>query len=191
MCNFTITKGTSEDANNIGELIYSTEKHPQGEWGEGSKEELISRLHCMILRDDNRFSLENIWVLKVDNIFAGIVLALEGNKLKYLTFKADRSLIKMQKSIKDKLKFFVLTLGYLLDKECSRDEFYISNIAIKKEFRGRGLSRIFLDEIYKEAALRGFNKVSLRANNEKLINFYSKLGFNLVKSTDDKMIQLI
>ncbi|MGL4108538.1 GNAT family N-acetyltransferase [Clostridium sp. LP20] len=191
MCDLNIRRATVKDAFEIGKLIYSTENNPELEWGAGSKEELMTRLVSMIERENNRFSYQNIWVMDVDKIFAGITLALEGDKLKKSTFKADKVLITMQNGLRNKVKFLFLTIRYVLDSECKKNEFYISNIAIKNEFRGKGLAKIFLDGIYKEAKLRGFTKISLRANNPKLVKYYESLGYNLEKNSSDKMIKVL
>lgn len=185
---YIIRNATENDAIEIGELMYSTEDHPSEEWGDGNKEEHMERLLLMIKRESNRFSHQNINVLEVDGEFAGILLALEGKKIKKSTYKADVELYKMQTNFKNKLVFIMLAIGYLFDKECSREEFYISNIAIKPKFRGQGLSNKLMEYGYKMATEFGYEKVSLRANNKALVKFYEKLGFELVKRSESKMI---
>lgn len=188
---YTIRKATKNDSKEIAELFYFTEDYPNEEWGDGSRQDHIKRLIYMIKRKDNRFSYENIKVLDVEGDFAGLLLTLEGKKFKQDTFKADKTLYKMQKGIKEKFKFILLALGYLFYKECNKDEYYISNIAIKEEYRGRDLAKILMEESYKDALNKGYKKVSLRANNSSLVKFYKELGFGLVDNSKDRMVKEI
>ena len=44
---------------------------------------------------------------------------------------------------------------------------------VKKEFRGKGYSKILNDAILKEAKSRGFEKIYLKTD---LVNYYEKFG---------------
>lgn len=184
-----IRRALPKDADIIAELIYKTEDYPNEEWGKGSKDEHLARVKSLIAKKDNRFSFENIIVLEEENKVIGMALYIKGNKLKELTLKADRLLIPMQNSFSNKIFITALGIYYYFDRECKKDELYLSNIVLSEEKRGKGLSNILMDEIFKIAKNEGFTKVSLRANNESLIKFYSGLGFKVIK--DDKMIKNI
>ncbi|MGL5480018.1 MAG: GNAT family N-acetyltransferase, partial [Clostridium sp.] len=80
---------------------------------------------------------------------------------------------------------------YLLDFECFFNEYYLSNIIIKEEFRGKGYSEILIGDVLDTAKEKGYLKVSLRANNEKLVKFYERLGFKRVNSKSKKLIKKI
>lgn len=188
---YRIREANKNDAYEIAELIYCTEDYPNEEWGNGSKDEHMKRLIYTINMKDNRFSYENIKVLELEEKFAGILLTLDGKRFKLDTYKADKTLYKMQKGLRNKMKFIRLALGYLFYKECEKDEFYISNIAIKTEYRGIGLSNLLLESSYEEAAKRGYEKISLRANNNELVRFYEKFGFKLVERSSDRMVKSI
>ena len=71
------------------------------------------------------------------------------------------------------------------------DEFYISNIAIKKEYRGNGYAKIMIEKIRKMAKRKGYGKISLVAKNDKLIKFYESLGFNLINRRIRRMVSEI
>ncbi|MGL5151410.1 MAG: GNAT family N-acetyltransferase [Clostridium sp.] len=180
-------RAEKNDAKIIADLIYETENYPEYEWGKGTKEEHLERLVYLIKQEDNRFSYNNIICLTNGNNVIGISLYLKGNELKTQTFKADILLMPMQKGIVRKLMLVGLAIYYLFDRECSRDELYLSNIIIKKEYRGRGLSNILMGEIEKITLDNKLDKISLRANNEALIQFYKGIGFKLVN--EDKLIK--
>ena len=62
------------------------------------------------------------------------------------------------------------------------DEGHITNIAIKKEFQGKGLSNILLKEIikYKEENSLVFLTLEVRESNTKARNLYEKYGFKKI-----------
>ena len=67
----------------------------------------------------------------------------------------------------------------------------ISNIAIKKEYRGNGYAKVMINKIRKMAKQKGYDKVSLIAKNDKLIKFYESLGFNLINKRIRRMVSQI
>ena len=50
---------------------------------------------------------------------------------------------------------------------------WYATMYVKKEYRGRGLSKILNDAILEEARNRGFNKIYLKSD---LVNYYEKFG---------------
>lgn len=186
-----ITNGKEEDIEVISKLLYKTEDYPEDEWGRGKRDELLVRLKKLMKRGGTRFYYDNFRVLKLDKEIIGIALSIEGKKLKKKTFLADLFVIRMQKSLKEKIRFVFLTLVYLLDFECFFYEYYLSNIIIKEEFRGKGYSEILIRDVLDTAKEKGYLKVSLRANNEKLVKFYERLGFKRVNSKSKKLIKKI
>lgn len=184
-----IRRASKRDAEIIGQLIYKTEDYPNEEWGKGSEDEHLSRVKRLIALEDNRFSYENVIVIEKEYKVVGMALYLRGDKLKEATLKADKLLIPMQNSFLNKILISILGVYYYFDSECEKDELYLSNIVLSENARGQGLSNKLMEEIYKIAKSSGFNKVSLRANNERLVKFYEGLGFQVVK--EDKMIKYV
>ena len=50
---------------------------------------------------------------------------------------------------------------------------WYATMYVKKEYRGRGYSKILNDAILKEASIRGFDKLYLKTD---LVNYYEKFG---------------
>lgn len=50
---------------------------------------------------------------------------------------------------------------------------WYATMYVKKEYRGKGFSKILNDAILKEAKNRGFNKIYLKSD---LVNYYEKFG---------------
>lgn len=193
MAEVKLEKAKEIDARCISNLIYETEMHPDYEWGNGTEEEMRHRLDLMVKEPNNRFSLDNIIVCRENGKFVGMILSAEGKKIKPLTFKSDIKLLPLQSSLKEKVRYaiFNITYGYLFYKECNKDEYYISNIAVKDCYRGKGYGNYLMNEGYRLAKEKGYKKVSLNANNEKLVKLYKSFGFVLEKGSEMKMVKSI
>jgi ribosomal protein S18 acetylase RimI-like enzyme len=184
---YIIEKATYKDIENIVDLIYDTEPEPNYEWGYGSEFEQKEKLKKLLTKNTCRFKLDNILVCKYNNNFCGILLSLGGRRIKKETLISDIKLIQYEKSMKHKVLFTLNTFLYIFYKECNHNEYYLSNIALLKNFRGLGLAKKLLALSYDIAKKEGYKKVCLHANNDKLVEYYKGLGFKLVNSKTKKM----
>ena len=187
--NITLKKATKKDIKEITELIYITEPEPELEWGYGSEKEMKEVLKQLMSTKNNRFSLKNFIVAKKDNKLIGMALLIDGKDIDELTINSEKKVVKIQKGFLNKLGYIYSSVrDYFFFRECEEDEFYISNIAIKKEYRGNGYAKIMIDKISKMAKRKGYSKVALVAKNDKLIKFYESLGFNLMNKRIKRMV---
>lgn len=188
----TLKKATRKDIKEITELIYITEPEPELEWGYGSEKERKQVLEHLIKIKNNRFSLKNFIVARKDNKLIGMALLIDGKDIDRLTINSEKKVVKIQKGFLNKLGYIYSSIrDYFLFRECEDDEFYISNIAIKKEFRGNGYAKVMIDKISQMAKRKGYEKVSLVAKNDKLIKFYESLEFNLINKRIRRMVSEI
>lgn len=193
MGNVILEQAKEKDIKEISDLIYETEMHPDYEWGNGTEEEMRKRLIAMLKEKNNRFALDNIIVCRDNGNFVGILLSAEGKDIKPLTFKSDIKLLPLQSNLLEKVKYglFNIITGYLFYKECNKDEYYLSNIAVKPEYRGKGHGALLMNIGDKIAKDKGYTKVSLNANNGKLVKLYERFGFTIEKGSDMKMVKNI
>lgn len=188
-CSITLEKAKKQDIVDIADLLYLTELEPEMEWGKGSSEEQKERLKSMMEIEENRFSLENIVVAKKDEELIGMALLIEGKDLDKFTINSDKKLLEKQKGWQNKIRFIgTAFIDYFFCQECKEDEFYISNIAVKAEHRGKGYAKSMIRTINYIAKKKGYKKVSLLANNDKLVRFYETLGFQVVNKRENKML---
>lgn len=188
----TLKKATRKDIKEITELIYITEPEPELEWGYGSEKERKQVLEHLMKIKNNRFSLKNFIVARKDNKLIGMALLIDGKDIDRLTINSEKKVVKIQKGFLNKLGYIYSSIrDYFLFRKCEDDEFYISNIAIKKEFRGNGYAKVMIDKISQMAKRKGYEKVSLVAKNDKLIKFYESLGFNLINKRIRRMVSEI
>ena len=134
--NITLKKATRKDIKEITELIYITEPEPELEWGYGTELEKKEVLENLMQIRNNRFSLKNFIVARKDNKLIGMALLIEGKDIDRLTINSEKKVVKIQKGFLNKLGYIYSSIrDYFLFRECEIDEFYISNIAIKKEYK--------------------------------------------------------
>lgn len=184
-----IENGRKEDINKLSNLLFETEDFPEEEWGKGERDILINRLRKIMIIEGSRVYYKNFRVIRNKDEVIGLTLAIRGRRLKRSTFKGDIYLLKMQESIKEKIKFIKSAIGYIFYDECRRDEYYLSNIIIDKKHRGKNYSQLLLKDTEEIAKNYGYSYLSLRANNEKLVEYYTKCGFKRVNLKTRKMIK--
>ena len=71
------------------------------------------------------------------------------------------------------------------DLEGSKLTPWFATMYVKKEYRGKGYSKILSDALIKEALNRGFNKIYLKTD---LNNYYEKLGFTYLETKGKEKI---
>lgn len=184
-----IERAKRKDINELVDLIYITEPEPEEEWGFGTEKEMKKNLKKLLMMKNNRFSIENIIVARKEKELVGMLLYLEGNQINELTKNSEKFVIKEQEGWLNKLGFIYSGVKEkILYKECEEDEFYISNLAVKSKYRGNGYSQIILEKAYEMAREKGYQKASLLAKNEKLIQFYERIGYTLMNQRIRRMV---
>ena len=84
------------------------------------------------------------------------------------------------------LNFLKMAFRMRLNKhftETKSDEFFISNLAVFEEYRGKGIALKLLQNAEKMAIDKGINKLSLyvESDNQHAKRIYKKFGFQEVK----------
>ncbi|AMW33168.1 Acetyltransferase, GNAT family [Fervidobacterium changbaicum] len=124
------------------------------------------------------FSLDNTHVLEIDEgKVVGIIVMFEGNTVRKRALKTGFALFQLMGfELFRRLPMF----RYVWMRNKIRpDEFYISNVAVDKNYRGRGYGRklmLFAEEVAKQ---KKFKKISLDVENTNVqaIELYKRLGY--------------
>lgn len=128
----------------------------------------------------HRFSYEFAEMVLYQGSMVGIMIAFPGKKLGKLNRRLAKVLIG-QYRLRGKLALLIRALPLVFIKEAAGDEYYLSNIAVKKRLRNRGIGRIILDHIEDRAEDVGLGKVALMVSidNKGARRLYERQGYHI------------
>lgn len=169
------------DAQDASQLIF--ESFPRmaayifGLGDEQRAKEILSRIFVL---KDHRFSYQFTEMVLRDETSVGLFIAYPAQDLP----KLDRGLAKViikQYKFADKLQVLLRGLPAIFIKEATPDDFLLSNIAIKKEMRGRGIGAQVLAYVEEKAKSAGYHRLALIVEIDKqdACRFYEKQGFEV------------
>lgn len=101
---------------------------------------------------------------------------------KYYEYVDDKLFCKLILLDEENLVGFISIFPHDGDIEKDLSPWY-ATMYVKKEYRGRGCSRILNDAILEEARKRGIETIYLKT---ELINYYEKFGAVYIKDLSDK-----
>ncbi len=147
----------------------------------GPEDQALAPLEQLIRAGGNSFGYENIRVARSPEGILGLLLGYDGNEKKRFE--------------KTEIKAFVRVLGLpacvklsatalpvinrLLTRNIPGDAFYISNVSVKDEFRGKGVGTFLVQNTEKNAKRKGLKKLLLdvELHNDGAKRLYERLGF--------------
>ena len=112
-------------------------------------------------REDVYFGYKNVLVIKEKEKIVGCIVFFSGEE-------------------EDGFKNIVEE-SEVIEKEAENDELYIDSLAVDEDYRGLGLAKKLVNAVFKEAKVKGINKVSLIVDEKKeyLLGVYKKMGFHV------------
>lgn len=124
------------------------------------------------------FYLDNIYVLEIDEgKVVGVLVAFPGNIIRKRALKTGIILYQI-------MGFeFIKRLGIFrlvwMKNKVRKDEFYISNVAVDRKYRGMGYGSKLMNYAEKLATEYGLHKISLDVENTNnlAIELYKRLGY--------------
>ncbi|MEQ2130461.1 GNAT family N-acetyltransferase [Caldanaerobacter subterraneus KAk] len=179
MNNILIKRGKLEYAKDFSELIFlSAPSFFPYLFGPKVKE----LMENLFKQPKNFFSFEHSIFVEIDNKIAGMVLGYSFEQKIEEELNTGLLLAKYLKGD------FLRKLPYLFKAESilgkiTKEEYYLSNIAVYSEFRGLGLGSKLLEEIEQEARKLKCKRIVLdvEIENEKAIKLYEKLGYKIIE----------
>ena len=128
------------------------------------------------------FYIDNVYVLEIDEgKVVGVMVAYPGYIIKKRSLKTALVLFEtMAMELIKRIRIFRLVES---KNRVSRDEFYVSNIAIDGRHRKKGYGSRLLKYAEELAREQGLSKLSLDVENtnSKAIEFYKRLGYRGTK----------
>ncbi len=135
-------------------------------------------LVALFKRPNNNFSYENVIFAKRSDEVLGMLLGYSYEKFVRMIFNSSVVFLRVMG-----LQFFNLLPKFIKlgksVKKVDRDSFYISNLAVYPEYRGRGVGRKLMEKAAEIAISLRCSKMCLDVSygNEKAMLFYESLGF--------------
>jgi ribosomal protein S18 acetylase RimI-like enzyme len=182
MNTITTRPAKPSDARRAGIFLFQTfEKKATFIIGLGDKNRAVQILTAMFKVPGHRFSYEWTDMVLLKDQVVGLFTSFPGQMLGKLDRRLDRLILK-QYRWRGKLAVILRGWPLVFVKETGRDEYYLSNLAIRKSFRGKGLGTQVIRRLEKKAGAAGLGKVSLivAIENELARRFYERNGFKTV-----------
>lgn len=179
-----------KEANDCARLIYTSGPEFFSHlFNEKEPEDVHRLLEFLYSYPDTTFSREAIIVAEKEGAVQGLVIAHPAEKLKKLAPNEIKYIIKMKGGF-FKAFFHILKMGFRMGivmhfPKLNDDEYYISNLAVFEEFRGRGIAKQLLQQVEKNAQTKGLNKITLfvELDNNNAQRVYERSGFTVESKT--------
>lgn len=173
---FTIVSGKPNDFGEFIRLLLISEPDLYQELF-GSN--YLEVLEALFKRRGNNFSYENVIFAKNSDIVLGMLLGYSYEKFVRMIFRSSLTFLRVIGwQFFDSLPKFI-KLGNSM-KKIYKGSFYINNLAVYPEYRGRGIGKKLMKRAEEIAMELGCNKVCLDVSfgNEKAVLFYKSIGFH-------------
>ena len=179
-----IRKAKLDDAYHFVELILISAPFFPLLFGDNIKKALIT----LFQHRSNLFSFEHVYFAEISGKVVGMILGYDWKAKRKEDFKTGLLLFKnIGISLLTKLLTlikFKMTVGSLAE-----GEYYISNIAVYPEQRGKGIGRKLISKVEKQAKAKGTKTMVLDVEKDNInaINFYKKIGYEIMREFSIKL----
>ena len=177
MRDITIRRGTPEDAVHFSRLVvFTARRHLLHLFGPRVR----TVMKGFFQHPRNFFSFEYSYFIEVNGEVAGMALLYNYAQKQKDTFRVYFLVLRYLKlQVFARLRHLLKSARFL--EHISRDETYLSNVAIYPHFRGLGFGTRLLETIEKEAGRTGSKKMVLDAasDNKGAIRLYERLGYSV------------
>ncbi|GEK32967.1 GNAT family N-acetyltransferase [Kurthia sibirica] len=135
--------------------------------GETNPQAVTAGLIELFNREDNRNSHLNTYIADNNGQVAGILVIYGGDEAIQLDANLEKWLAAKNAPIQT------------IEVEARADEFYIDTLCVNSAFRGQGIGTILLNYAEKLCAEKGYKKLSLSVEQEKVRarQLYEKIGY--------------
>ena len=126
----------------------------------------------------HRLCFEFAQIAMYEGRAAGMAIAFPGKMIGKLN-RCLNKLILRQYSLRGKVAFILRVWPLVFLKETTRDEFFLSNLVVRKKYRGRGIAEKILMHVEAQAKGAGFSKLALLVDldNQVAKGFYDQHGY--------------
>lgn len=183
MESINVRSANVDDVKKTVELLYLSMDWIEGFLGLDDKSSCLDLLEQMVKIEDHAFSLDKIKLAEANEEVVGLLLSYPGKESMKLGLKTAFKL----REVKDYfgiIRFLKLLWTSLTVEKADKKEYYISNLAVKDNYRELGIGENLLTYAENLAVSSGFEKLSL------LVGFDNKIAKNLYYKYDYKIINV-
>ena len=177
----TIRPAKPSDAKRAGRLQFVTfVKKATFIIGLGDEKRTLRILTELFKEQGHRLSYEYTDIVLHNGHVVGLFTSFPGRKLRRLDGHLDRLILK-QYHTRGKLAVIQRGWPLIFIKESAVDEYFLSNLAVKQSFRGKGIGTKIIEKVEEKARQAGLAKVSLMVaiKNRAARRFYERNGFQI------------
>jgi ribosomal protein S18 acetylase RimI-like enzyme len=170
---------TVKDVKVASSLIYATfPKVATFTIGLGSEERAKAILEKVFVVPGHRLSYEETVLAVVQGRVVGGVVGYSAKRLPKLDRRTDRLILK-QYRFRGKLAMVIRTWPLIFMKDAKRWDYVIGNLAVRPQYRGRGIGEQLLIHAEKLAGEAGSRRLALRVaiENKTARKLYEDFGF--------------
>lgn len=183
------------DAEQASKLIYATSpKKNTFIVGLGSEPRAKKILAKIFKLEGHRFSYQFANMALYDGKTIGMVVGYPGRGLTRLDWRLYGVMLA-QYGLRAKLALITRSLPMVFIKEAERDEFLLSNLAVKKGQRGKGFGSQILGRVEQQALQKQIGKVALMVSidNQAAKRFYESHGYKVkaIHLESDKRVRFL
>lgn len=175
----TFRPATLEDAELASGLLFDTfPKVATFTIGLGSETRAKRILAFLFSRPDNRFSYSVTTIAQYHNRIVGLMSCFPAGQLGRFDRKMTGMVLK-QYQLRGKIALILRGWQMVFLNEARRDEYLLSNLAVRKNYRSRGVGARMLAHLEALAKEKGYHKIALRVaiENQAARQFYEQYGY--------------
>jgi ribosomal protein S18 acetylase RimI-like enzyme len=141
-------------------------------------------------RPGNRFSYQWTDVALMSDRVIGLAISFPYRHLARLEWKTAWQLFQIARPGRI-LRLVARSLPMIGIAEAQGDDFYLSDIAVVPEARGKGIGKVLLRHVEKKALSRGFRRLALTValDNDHAVRFYLRQGFEVTSEVTIPALQ--
>jgi ribosomal protein S18 acetylase RimI-like enzyme len=169
------------DAGIAGRLLFdSFPKMAAFVIGLGNEKRAQAILTELFAKPGHRFSYEFGHVAIHQGKVVGLFIGYSGKRLGKLNRRLGRLMIR-QYRFRGKAALLIRAWPLVFIKEVGRDEYLLSNLAVRKHLRNKGIGAGLLTKVEEEAREAGLRKISLMVSigNRAARRFYERHGYHI------------
>jgi len=169
------------DLDRVANLIYETDRGLFELLFGKQKNNALQKIKALITQEENSFSYHYITVAVINQEIQGILIGYTGEDINSKK-QSDEMWTALGLTSALRLAFIdKMLLQSLLTTHLSAQDFYISNLCVHKEARGKGIGTSLLQHAKTIAEKKGcsFMYLDVSEENKKATQLYKSLGFTI------------